>query len=110
MAEVTVVIGKRSEDIIQSLSCLPRLRLKIANCKSLKDLEFLKPLLSNLVALDLTQVYTVKDVSAVIKMENLAELKIDGRSDNPAMAQLKKSRFTSKGQIDTFRLKFMAGT
>ena len=110
MPEVTVVIGKRSEDIIQSLSCLPKLRLKIANCDSLKDLKFLEPLFSNLVALDLTQVYTVKDVSAVIKMENLAELKIDGRSDNPAMAQLKKSRFTSKGQIDTFRLKFMAGT
>lgn len=110
MPEVTVVIGKRSEDIIQSLSCLPKLRLKIANCDSLKDLKFLEPLFSNLIALDLTQVYTVKDVSAVIKMENLAELKIDGRSDNPAMAQLKKSRFTSKGQIDTFRLKFMAGT
>jgi len=110
MPEVTVVIVKHSIDIIQSLSSLPKLRLRIANCNSLKDLEFLEPLFSNLVALDLTQVYTVKDVSAVIKMENLAELKIDGRSDNPAMAQLKKSRFTSKGQIDVFRLKFMAGS
>lgn len=109
MPDVTVVIEKRSDDIIQSLSGLPKLRLKIVKCDSLKDLEFLEPLFSNLVVLDLTQVYTVKDVSAVIKMDNLAELKIDGRSDNPAMAQLKKSRFTSKGQIDAFRLKFMAG-
>jgi hypothetical protein len=107
--EAIVVIGKRSENVIKSLSCLPRLRLRI-HYKSLDDLEFLEPLYHTLVALDLTQVCSVKDVSAVIKMENLAELKIDGRSDNPAMAQLKKSRFTSKGQIDAFRLKFMAGS
>jgi hypothetical protein len=44
-----------------------------------------------------------------MNMEKLAELKIDGRSENPAMIQLKKSRFTSKGQIDALRLKFMAG-
>ena len=112
MPDVSVVVGSVSEDVIQALSCLPKLRLKIADCyslKDLKDLAFLEPIASNLVALDLTQVYMVRDVSSVVKMENLEELKIDGRSENPAMAQLKKSRLTSRGQIDAFRLKFMAG-
>lgn len=109
MPEVIVIIGKRSEAIIQSLRCLPKLRLQISNCDSLKDLEFLTPLLSNLVALDLSKVYTVRDISAVIKMENLAQLKINGRAKNPAMTQLKKSRFTTKSQIDAMKLKFMAG-
>lgn len=109
MPDVVVIIGKRSEAIIQSLSCLPNLKMQISNCDSLKDLEFLAPLFSNIAALDLSRIYTVKDVSAIMNMEKLAELKIDGRSENPAMIQLKKSRFTSKGQIDALKLKFMAG-
>jgi hypothetical protein len=111
MPNVVVIIGKRSEAIIQSLSCLSNLKLQICDwkCNSLQDLEFLAPLFSNLLALDLSRVSTVKDVSAVMNMEKLAELKIDGRAENPAMIQLKKSRFTSRGQIDALKLKFMAG-
>ena len=113
LPEVTVAIFKPKQDtdgaLVQSLTCLPELRLKIGKCDVLESLDFLEPLFSSLVALDLSQVWEVNDASSVFKMQKLAEFKINGHSDNPAMTLFKKSRFTSKSQIDALKLKFMAG-
>lgn len=99
-----------ASSLISTISPLPVLRLKIRECEELDDLGFLEPLYLKIISLDLGQVKKINNVLGILKMNNLESLKIKGSSDNPAMTQLKKSRFTSKGQIDALKLKFMAGT
>lgn len=119
----------QSDEFIQSLSCLHELRLMIARGYiegevirgdqieqgmvpvpvSLINLDFLEPLYSELVSLDLSEISSVKDITALINMEKLAEFKIS-MHDDEFMAQYKRSAFMTKNQIDSLRLRLLAGS
>lgn len=107
-SNITFILPRAKSKYLKGLSGIPRLKLRI-DCTVIDTLASFKPVFSNLVSLDLSKVETVRDVSAILSMNQLENLSINGRSGNPAMSILKRSRFSSKRQIDALRMQMLAG-
>lgn len=117
----------QSDKFIQSLSCLRELRLIIVRgCiegevfrgdqieqgqvpvpVSLMNLNFLEPLYSELISLDLSEISSVKNITALAGMEKLAEFKTS-KYDDEFVAQYSRSSFTTKKQVDSLKLRLLA--